>query len=271
MEQQAYLTIAKERRNLIIALVISVIGIDGLVFFTAGSEMELIVSDLSRIVAVGSAVAVSLVVIARQKVSGLFGRTYIALAIGLALWLAAESVWAYYEVGLQIERPFPSIADGLWIAGYGPFIYHLFGTSRFFGKGVKRHSVIIVTLAVATFMYFIINAIISVFDLGNPESYVPLAISMAYPIFDATSVIPSLLMVTNAGRGQLTSIPWIFVAVILFVVGDSMLGMMLIVPMAEIYPITMILNAGYLCVTAGLVWYNRMFIMDEKRLAKHGR
>jgi hypothetical protein len=268
MEQQSFLNIAKERRNLVVILAISVFAINGLVFFTAGSEIELIVSDLSRIGAVGSAVAMSLVVIARQKVSGLFGRTYIALAIALALWLAAESSWAYYEVGLQIERPFPSIADGLWIAGYGPFIYHLFGTSRFFGRGVKRYSVIVVTLAVVAFMYFIVNAIISVFDLSDPESYVPLAISMAYPLFDATCVIPSLLIVTNAGRGKLTSIPWIFVAVILFVIGDSMLGMMLIVPVAEVYPITMILNAGYLCVTAGLVWYNRMFIIDEKKTSK---
>jgi hypothetical protein len=268
MEQQSFLNIAKERRNLVIALAIIIFAIDGSVFFTAGSEMELVVSDLSRIGTIGSAVVISFIVIARQKASGLFGRTYVALAIGLALWLAAESVWGYYEVGQQIERPFPSIADALWIAGYGPFIYHLFGTARFFGKGVKKHTAVIVSVGVAAFMYFIINAIVSQFDLADPESVVPLLISVAYPIFDATCVIPSLLMVINAGRGQLTSIPWIFVAVILFVVGDSMLGIALIVPTSAVFHITMILNAGYLCVTAGLIWYNRMFIIDEKRLTR---
>jgi hypothetical protein len=271
MEHQSFINIAKERKNLVIALAISIFAVDMSVFFTAGSEMELIVSDLSRIGTIGSAMIMSIIVIARQKAGGLFGRTYIALSIGIALWLAAESTWAYYEIGLQIERPFPSIADGLWIAGYGPFIYHLFGTAKFFGKGVKKLSVVIVTAAVIAFMYFVVNSIMSVFDLSDPESYGPLAISMAYPIFDATCVIPALLMVTNAGRGQLTSIPWIFVAVILFVAGDSMLGMMLVVESAEVYPITMILNAGYLCVTAGLLWYNRMFITDEKTLAKYNR
>lgn len=266
MEQQSFLNIARERRKVIVALAISIFVVDGFVFFTAGTDTELIVSDLSRIGAVGSAVVVSLVIISRQKTGGLFGRTYLALAIGLALWCAAEAVWGYYEVIQQIERPFPSAADGLWIAGYGPFIYHLFGTSRFFGKGVKKYAVVIVTLAVALFMLVIINAIANQFDLADSESYVPFMISIAYPIFDATCVIPSLLMVTNAGRGQLTSIPWIFVAVILFVIGDSMLGIALIVPTSEVYHITMILNAGYLFVTAGLVWYNRMFIMDERKM-----
>jgi hypothetical protein len=271
MEQQSFLNIARERKNLVVALAISIFAINGLVFFTAGSEMELIVSDFSRIGTIGSAVVMSLIIIARQRAGGLFGKTYVALAAGVALWMAAESVWAYYEVVQQIERPFPSIADGLWIAGYGPFIYHLFGTSRFFGKGVKKHTVAIVTVAVAGFMYFIIAAIVNQFDLADPESVAPLLISIAYPIFDATCVIPSLLMVMNAGRGQLTSIPWIFVAVILFVIGDSMLGLALIVPTSAVFHITMILNAGYLCVTAGLVWYNRMFIMDEKKLKQAER
>jgi hypothetical protein len=263
MEQQSFINIAKERRNLVVALAISIFVVDMSVFFTAGSEIELIVSDFSRIITIGSAVAMSFIVIARQKIDGLFGRTYLALAIMLALWFAAESTWAYYELGLQIERPFPSIADALWLAGYGAFIYHIFGTSKFFGKGVKRHTVLIVTLVVSALMYFVANAIIGVFDLSDPASYEPLAIILAYPIIDAACIIPALLVVTNAGRGQLTSIPWIFVAVILFVIGDTMLGMSILVPEAEGYPITMIFNAGNLFVTAGLIWYNRMFILPK--------
>lgn len=268
MEQETQLEIRKQRTHIIIGLLAAMAIVNALVFFTVGTKFELLVSDLSRIGTVGSAVAMSLVVIARQKVSGLFGRTYAALAVGLVLWLAAESVWAYYELGLNSERPFPSIADALWIAGYGPFMYHLYGTSRFFGKGVKKYSVVIVTAGVAAFMVFSLNAIIAVFDLSDPETPLPLAISMMYPIFDAACVIPSVLMVTNAGRGQLTSIPWIFVAVILFVVGDSLLGMTLVIETADVYHITMILNAGYLCVTAGLIWYNRMFIISDKKLMR---
>jgi len=268
MEQQGYLEIKKQRTNLVVGLIVALVAVSALVFLTAGSEFELMVSDLSRIATVGSAVAMSLVVIARQKISGLFGRTYTSLAAGLILWLAAEGVWAYYELGQGSERPFPSIADALWIAGYIPFMYYLYGTSRFFGKGIKRHTVVIVTVAVAGFMLFSLNAILSVFDTSDPESLLPLAISMMYPIFDAACVIPAVLIVTNAGRGQLTSVPWIFIAVILFVIGDSLLGMTLVIETAEVYHITIILNAGYLCVAAGLIWYNRMFITSEKKLIK---
>lgn len=268
MEQQGYLEIKKQRTNLVVGLVFALAIVSTLVYFTAGSQFELMVSDLSRIATVGAAVAMSFVVVIRQGFKGLFGRTYAALAVGLSLWLAAEAVWAYYELGQNSERPFPSIADALWIAGYAPFMYHLYGTSRFFGKGVKKFTVVIVIVAVSGFMVFSLNSIMSVFDLSDPESLVPLAISMMYPIFDAACVIPALLMVTNAGRGHLTSIPWIFLAVILFVVGDSLLGMTLVIEAAEVYPITMILNAGYLCIAAGLIWYNRMFITSERHLIK---
>lgn len=267
MEKQSFLNIAKERRNLVVTLAISIFAINGLVFFTAGSEMELVVSDLSRIGTVGSAVAVSLVVIAKQKTGGLFGRTYAALAIGLALWLAAESAWGYYEVVQQIERPFPSIADALWIIGYGPFIYHLVGTSRFFGKGVKKSTVGIVIIAGALFAYFSASIIVGTFEVITIEDSFLLGINLAYPMLDTVCLIPAVIVLANAGRGQLTSIPWIFMAFILFIIGDTMLGVSLMIESSEVYPITMLYNAGYLCITAGLLWYNRMFLMGEK-LAK---
>ena len=268
MEQQSFVNISQIRKKLVICLAASIFVVDLLVFATVGSELELFVSDLTRIGVVASSVIVASITVARQKTGGLFGRAYLALAIGLALWLAAESTWAYYELVEQTERPFPSLADAFWIIGYGPFIYHLFSTSRFFGKGVKKLVVVIVSIGVSLIMSFIIGSTVALFDLSDPESTVPLLVSVAYPIFDATCVIPALLIVTNAGRGQLTSIPWIFVAVILFVIGDSLLALTLIVETSEVFHITMILNAGYLCVTAGLVWYNKMFITDEKRLSK---
>jgi hypothetical protein len=76
-------------------------------------------------------------------------------------------------------------------------------------------------------------------------------------------------MVTNAGKGQLTSIPWIFVGWILMAIADSLLGITAVTNFTgEVFHITMTYNATYLCFTAGLLWYNKLFIIDEKRLAK---
>ena len=54
---------------------------------------------------------------------------------------------------------------------------------------------------------------------------IAVGISIAYPIFDAILLVPAILIITNAGRGQLTSIPWIFVAMLLLIIADSLLGL----------------------------------------------
>lgn len=49
----------------------------------------------------------------------------LSLTIALTLWTLAELTWIYYQLGLHIENPFPSIADSFWLAGYH-FIIYLF-------------------------------------------------------------------------------------------------------------------------------------------------
>lgn len=268
IEPQSYLEIKRQRRNLVLGLIAAIAAIDGAVLFTAGSDMEIFASDLSRIVTISAAAALSLVIVGRQKVGGLFGRAYASLAAGLILWVIAESTWGYYEIGLGIERPFPSIADAFWLAAYGPFGYHLFSTARFFGKGVKKSAIIIVGVATTLYLAFYVQAIADVFALEGPEALPSLAISIAYPTLDAILLVPAVLMVTNAGRGQLTSIPWIFVGWILLVLADSLLGIAAVSVPEMVFHITMIYNAAYLFLMAGLVWYNKQFILDAKQLVK---
>jgi hypothetical protein len=269
MEQQTYLDIKRQRRNLVLGLIAAIVVINSAVFLTAGSNLETLVSDISRVGTISSAAILSMIVVARQKVSGLFGKAYAALAAGLILWVVAESTWAYYELGLGTETPFPSIADAFWLAAYGPIGYHLFSTARFFGKGVKKSMVIIVAVAAAMFLAFYGQAIVSVSELEGAEALTALAISLAYPVFDVALIVPAVLIVTNAGRGQLTSIPWIFVGWILLVIADSLLGITAVTNFTgELFHITMTYNAAYLCFMAGLVWYNKQFIFDEKKLAR---
>ena len=98
---------------------VAISAINATVFLTAGSEIKYYVSDLSRISTIGAASVLSLVVLIRQGTRGLFGRAYAMLAAGLILWVVAESIWAYNELALGQETPFPSIADAFWLVKYG--------------------------------------------------------------------------------------------------------------------------------------------------------
>jgi hypothetical protein len=42
------------------------------------------------------------------------------LALGMFLWTLGETIWAYYELILEEETPYPSAADVAWVIGYIP-------------------------------------------------------------------------------------------------------------------------------------------------------
>jgi len=230
--------------------------------------MTLVASaDLSRTLTISSAAAMSLIVIVRQGITGIFGRAYLFLFIGIILWLLAEATWAYYELGLGIERPFPSTADAFWLAGYGPLGYHLFSMSRFYGRETRKLRTILVGISVAVFTGLYILALSSVSELGEgSDALIGFAISTAYPILDAIIIVPAILTVMNAGRGLLTSIPWIFISLIFLWLGDTILGFTAVQNFAgDIIFVNFWYTIAYLTMAAGLWWYNRFFILDEAR------
>ncbi len=260
--------IKKTRRNLLLALVGAIALVNVLVTVSSYDEMTLVASaDLSRTLTISSAAAMSLIVIVRQGITGIFGRAYLFLFIGIILWLLAEATWAYYELGLGIERPFPSTADAFWLAGYGPLGYHLFSMSRFYGRETRKLRTILVGISVAVFTGLYILALSSVSELGEgSDALIGFAISTAYPILDAIIIVPAILTVMNAGRGLLTSIPWIFISLIFLWLGDTILGFTAVQNFAgDIIFVNFWYTIAYLTMAAGLWWYNRFFILDEAR------
>ena len=83
---------------------------------------------------------------------------------GLILWVVAESIWAYNELALGQETPFPSIADafGSSIRTYWlPYVQ----STKFFGRGIKKPVVIAVTTAAIIFSYFYLQAVVDISTL----------------------------------------------------------------------------------------------------------
>ena len=117
------------------------------------------------------AVGFSVLVIYRQKTDGLMGKAYTFLGVGLALFLIAEIIWSYYEIGLEIENPFPSIADALWLIGYGPLLYFVFKMYRFFGASNSRTHQLFVSVAGAVFLIFLITGISQTADFTTQVAH----------------------------------------------------------------------------------------------------
>jgi hypothetical protein len=264
--------IRQGRKKLVIVLITAIVAINSVVLATSQSNDLVLTSDLSRILTVGTAAALAVVVVTRQRINGIFGRAYLALATGLVLWLAAEATWGYYELVLQIERPFPSIADALWLAGYGPIGFHLFSMSRFYGRGVGRLKTAAVVAGMSIFVGLYIIDIAKVSEVEGEGAQVAIAISIAYPLLDTVLFMPAILIVLNSGRGYLTSIPWIFISWISLGIGDTLLG---IAQVQNFNGDLVLINAfyiiAYLGMAAGLWWYNKFFIFDKAKLADSRR
>jgi len=59
----------------------------------------------------------------------LFGKCFSFLTVGLILWFLGEALWPFYTRVLNIEMPFPSLMDYLWMGGYifiGVGVYIIF-------------------------------------------------------------------------------------------------------------------------------------------------
>lgn len=152
---------------------------------------------------------------------GLWAKRILFLCVELALFLIAEIVWSYYEIALEIENPFPSIADALWLIGYGPLLYFVFKMYGFFGASNSRTHQLFVSVAGAVLLLYLISSISQTVDFTSQRSITLFIISISYPTLDIILLIPAALIILNPMKGELTSIPWIFLAILIMSVGDS--------------------------------------------------
>jgi hypothetical protein len=266
-EQKPELAIKSARIKLIIGFVVATLAVNSIILLAPDTETQNYFGNILRPMAAAVASGLALIVVCRQKISGIFGRSYASLAAGLVLYFIAEILWGYYSIGLGIEVPFPSLADAFWLAAYAPFGYGLFSLSRLYSKHgkSKMKALAVMSLSVAAFSSYYVLQLISVSDLTDPEAAIPLAIGITYPILDGILLVPALLVILSSGKGYLTSIPWIFVSWIFTAIADSIFGFTAVTSIAgDISVWNLFYNAAYLSMAAGLFWHNKYMIFDTK-------
>jgi hypothetical protein len=92
--------------------------------------------------------------------SAVFGKAYLSLAIGYALYTAGDSTWYVYEVILQ-TAPYPSLAD-IGYFGFYPFaIYHLWTNIHYFKRKLeKRQKNLLLAIPLGSCMIYSIFALL---------------------------------------------------------------------------------------------------------------
>ncbi|MEW6603275.1 MAG: hypothetical protein AB1351_01135 [Thermoproteota archaeon] len=224
-------------------------------------------TSISTTITAGMSFVAAMLVIARQKPGGLYGRTYTALAIGLACWFAGEMIWTYDNMIAGKEAAQLSLADIPWLMLYAFFGYHVFKTYQFFGFSVNKYHLLVVVATVGTMTAVTMYSILSA--LGDFRSPAVAMVRLSYPIGDAVLIVPSVLLLITLRHGLLTYTPWLFssVALILIAVADILFSNIALFGTADVYRIAFPLyNAGNLFFFSALIWYNKFGIYDKSKV-----
>jgi hypothetical protein len=144
-----------------------------------------IVSDVFPLVLSLSGALFSYLIFRRQEKTRLGRRIWGAMTLGLLLWAAGEAIWSYYEIVLQQETPFPSLADVVWTLGYIPLIYALASQYLPLRATVGRRQWWLILVVVMVMLALTVGLVILPI-LTDPEAGTPVEVffSLTYPVGD---------------------------------------------------------------------------------------
>jgi hypothetical protein len=124
---------------------------------------------------------------------------WLLISLGMLCWFIGEVGWAVYEIGLDVEVPYPSIPDVFWALGYLPLIGALVALMAEYGKAVKEKF----------YKYFGVIAIVAALIVGpmlvlpmlaGESSIAALAISIFYVLADIVLLALSIGISTLMGE-----------------------------------------------------------------------
>jgi len=229
-------------------------------------DNQVLNTPVSETITSSIALVAAVVVVAKQKMNGLYGSTYVALAAGLACWFAGTMIWMYDNVIVGKEPTQLSLADIPWLALYTFFGYYIFKTYQFFSYAVNKYHLVMIVFAVTMVIAYTTYALLNSPD--KIESPAVAAVRLMYPFGDAVLIIPSILLLITLRHGLLTYTPWLLVsfALILISAADILFTNISALGAFDLLQISFPLyNAGNLTFAGALIWYNKFGIYDQNR------
>jgi len=153
-----------------------------------------------------------------------FSKTWLGFTLGMIFWFLGELGWAIYTLFLNVEIPYPSIADAAWLIGYIPIMAAFHWYVRNFQFTISKRlykagAVIIGLICLGHFAYFLAP----VFAEMAETEVTTLAVDIAYPALDLTLLGYALLALLIFARGKIAR-AWALIsgAVFMDVVADML-------------------------------------------------
>lgn len=166
-------------------------------------------SNLAPIVGALAAVAILAVRVTAYRDQDLW--FWRLLLLTFSGWLAAEVLWTYYELWLDINSPYPSPADTVWLLAYLPLLAALWmrlDSIRFHLPPARLIGLLIVLLPTIGFLFLMI--VVPIFLAPAGERPLEKIYSLLYPIMDLL-ILSLVLLMAYFYRSGLHAGTWLLI------------------------------------------------------------
>jgi len=153
-----------------------------------------------------------------------FSRIWLGFTLGMIFWFLGEVSWTVYTLLLNVEIPYPSIADVAWLIGYVPLIAAIELYLRAFRFAISKamYAVAVVAVSIGSFALFtfLVSPIVVA---ATEEEITTLIVDIAYPALDLTLFSLSILGLLIFAKGKIAS-AWLLIngAILMNVIGDML-------------------------------------------------
>lgn len=121
-------------------------------------------------------------------------RTWLCFTLGMLLWFLGEFGWAFYTMVLNIEIPYPSIADVFWLGGYVPLLIALLLYVQLLKPAISAKIFLwATTIDTSISVMFFSPIIIPILLEASGQDLGSTILNLAYPSFDLILFLITLL------------------------------------------------------------------------------
>ena len=218
-------------------------------------------------IAGGTASTLGIIAIIRYGFSGLHGKSYLSLTIGIILWFLADLiVYYYFLVGVE-ELIDISITDLLYFIGYGFLSLHLFFIMKDIQRKINLTYVIIISIITILFVFYIVtNFLVSEFDIN--DKFISIVVSLIYPILDLILIAPSAIILISLRNDYQQSFPWFLSSLSLFInaiADDGYVIDFISGNSANLWVWELFYFIDFIIMSTALFWYNKFHISNNHK------
>jgi len=129
-----------------------------------------------------------------ESIGSRLSKIWLCFTVGMMLWFLGELGWAIYTMVLNIEIPYPSIADVFWLIGYVPLFIALLLYIDLIQPAIsgKMFFMAAAFVAVASAVSFTL-LMLPVLAGASEQDMITLGISLAYPGLDLILFLEAVL------------------------------------------------------------------------------